>query len=247
MIWTRLGPSPKPRLTREAIVETAVALADTEGIEAVSIRRVAARLDVRPMSLYTHIQSKDDLLDLMCDRISAEVVLPEPLPDDWRDALRAIAQRTRAGCLRHPWVLVVRPGRPRIGPNSLRHLEQSSAAVAGLPLPPSRRISILRTVDTYTVGHVTAELSARQECGQPSSGDAEWQARLGDYFQGLLGSGGYPLLAEFSVADLVLVGENAEASFTDGLEWLLAGIAVEIDAVRAGSGRPPAAPESTGT
>ena len=80
-------------LKREAIVSAAVAIADREGLAAVSIRRVAAELGIRPMSIYTHVASKDDLVDLMLDQVIAEALVPEPLPEDWREALRQLAHR----------------------------------------------------------------------------------------------------------------------------------------------------------
>ncbi len=225
IVWARPAERRRPRLTREAIVDAAVAMADAEGLEAVSIRRVAAALDARPMSLYSHFDRKDDLLALMNDQVAAEVIVPEPLPADWRDALRAIAHRTRDSSLRHPWVLQTLACHPRLGPNGLRHAEQSAAAVSALPLPPRRRGALLRAVDTYTLGHVTAELRERQ--GYLGGAD---RAGVQRYLTGVLESGQYPHLAQFHSQDLVLVGEDARESFAEGLEWLLAGIAAAIGA-----------------
>ncbi|WP_261568320.1 TetR/AcrR family transcriptional regulator [Frankia gtarii] len=228
IVWARPAERRRPRLTREAIVDAAVTMADAEGLEAVSIRRVAAALDARPMSLYSHFDRKDDLLALMNDRVAAEVIVPEPLPADWRDALRAIAHRTRDSSLRHPWVLQTLACHPQFGPNGLRHAEQSAAAVSALPLPPHRRVALLRAVDTYTLGHVTAELRERQ--GYLGGAD---QADVQRYLTGVLESGQYPHLAGFHHQDLVLVGGDARESFTEGLEWLLAGIAAAIGAASA--------------
>ena len=98
-----------------------------------SIRRVAAALETRPMSLYSHIERKDDLIDLMIDRIAGDFLL-ETIPGNWRDALRAIARATRSAGLEHPWILDAVSRRTVLGPNAIRHLEQSLAAVAGLEL-----------------------------------------------------------------------------------------------------------------
>src|SRR4051794_27652562 len=102
-VWSRLPPERPPRLTREVIVEAGLRLADAEGLDAVSIRRVAAVLDARPMTLYSHIDRKEDLLDLMFDRLAGTVLEGEPLPSGWRDALVVIASRKRRVCLAHPW------------------------------------------------------------------------------------------------------------------------------------------------
>ncbi|EIV93376.1 TetR/AcrR family transcriptional regulator [Frankia sp. QA3] len=229
IVWARPAERRRPRLTREAIVDAAVAMADAEGLEAVSIRRVAAALDARPMSLYSHFDRKDDLLALMNDQVAAEVIVPEPLPADWRDALRAIAHRTRDSSLRHPWVLQTLACQPRLGPNALRHAEQSAAAVSTLPLPPRRRVALLRAVDTYTLGYVTTELRERR--GHLGGAD---RADVQQYLTDVLEGGQYPHLAEFHRLDL-LVGEDGRESFTEGLEWLLAGIAAAVGAASSGS------------
>src|SRR5689334_10791506 len=100
LIWIRPAPRQPERPTREEIVAAAVGLADAEGLQAVSIRRVAAALRTRPMGLYSHIARKDDLVDLMLDRVLGEVLVDQ-LPADWRQALRAIAWHTRAAARRH--------------------------------------------------------------------------------------------------------------------------------------------------
>src|SRR4051795_8196689 len=101
--WNRPSDSRPAGLSREAIVAAAVEIADEEGLEAVSIRRIATKLETRPISLYSHIETKEELIDLMMDEVIGEVVLPGELPADWREALRRIAQATRAAARAHPW------------------------------------------------------------------------------------------------------------------------------------------------
>jgi AcrR family transcriptional regulator len=155
LVWDAPVPSGNRGggLTREAIVAAAIAVADAEGLDAVSIRRVAGDLGVRPMSLYTHIASKDDLLDLMVNEVIAEAIVPEPLPEDWRAAMREIAVRSHDTFVAHPWTLQAFSQRPRVGPNALRHAEQSGAAVAGLGLDPRTAATLLAVVDDYALGH----------------------------------------------------------------------------------------------
>ena len=88
LVWDEPEDAGPATLSRADVVAAALALADAEGLEAVSIRRVAAELGVRPMALYTHIASKDDLVALMLHEMSGELLVPEPLPDDWREALQ---------------------------------------------------------------------------------------------------------------------------------------------------------------
>ncbi|MCK9876404.1 TetR/AcrR family transcriptional regulator [Frankia sp. AgPm24] len=222
--WARPRVAGRPPLTREEIVDAAVSLADAEGLPAVSIRRVAAVLSARPMSLYSHFDRKDDLLALMHDRVTAEVLVPEPLPADWRAALRAIAHHTRQTCLRHPWLLQTQAGATRLGPNALRHAEQSAAAVAGLPLTPARRIALLCAVDTYTFGQVGIELRERLT--------ERDQDQLTAYLDSMINSGEYPHLARLPRQELLALGYQAEQSFDEGLGWLLAGVAASLGVAR---------------
>src|ERR1700726_4865942 len=96
--------SRKPRLTREKIATTALAIADEEGFTAVSMRRVAQELQVGTMSLYYYVKTKDDLIAVMDDALMGEALLAS-LPKDWQRAMMEIAKRTHAVFIRHPWAL----------------------------------------------------------------------------------------------------------------------------------------------
>ena len=157
--WDEPEPRAQGALTRSAVVRAAIAVADSDGLDAVSIRRVAADLGARPMSLYTHIASKDDLLDLMANDVIAEVLVPEPLPEHWRDALAGIARYSYTTYVAHPWVLEAFSRRPRIGPNVLRHAEQSATAVAALELDTRTARTVLGIIDDYTIGHAIRAIS----------------------------------------------------------------------------------------
>ena len=98
-------------LDRGSIIAAAIALADEGGLAAVSVRKVAARLNAGPMRLYGYISTKDQLFDLMVDEVYAEIV-PGERPGDWREALRGLAHRTRQAALRHEWLADLLGGRP---------------------------------------------------------------------------------------------------------------------------------------
>lgn len=157
-----LEPLPEPDLvdanrrgglTTQAIVDTAIAIADVDGLDAVSIRRVAAVLEVRPMSLYTHIVSKDELLALMANELLGTTIVEEPLPDDWREALALIARRSFKMFASHPWLLALLARRPRHGPNAARHARQLASTVEQLRLPAEDMWTLLSIVNDYVVGH----------------------------------------------------------------------------------------------
>ena len=153
LVWDEESAAVDGGLTRAAVVRAAVAIADAEGLDAVTMRRVAATLDVRPMSLYTHVASKGDLVDLMLNEIVGDVLVPEPLPTDWREAMRAVAVQSYRGFVAHTWALEAFGRRPHVGPNVLRHAEQSAAAVAPLGLRPEDAWLVLGILDEFTLGH----------------------------------------------------------------------------------------------
>ncbi|HET6449643.1 MAG TPA: TetR/AcrR family transcriptional regulator C-terminal domain-containing protein [Conexibacter sp.] len=140
-------------LSTQAIVETAIAIADVDGLDAVSIRRVAAILDVRPMSLYTHIVNKDELLALMANELIGTLIVEQPLPDDWREALSLVARRQFRMFASHPWLLPLFARRPRHGPNAARYARQLARAVEGLNLPAEDMWTMLSIVNDYILGH----------------------------------------------------------------------------------------------
>ena len=219
-VWSRPEPeqrTPRPPLSRAAIVTAAIGLADAEGLDAVSIRRVAALLDARPMTLYSYIGSKEDLLDLMFDELVGQVTDGDALPaDDWRAALMTVASRKRRLCLAHPWVVTLYGRRPRVGPHTLLQLERSVVALRPLTTDLATAVRVVNAVDDYTMGHVSRELTFG------AGVTAEWQAAMRPYLQGLADSGRYPALAPLLTAPLP---DDADETFALGLTWLLDGIA----------------------
>ena len=167
MSATPTQQSAQKTCKRTEIVTAAVRIADAEGVDAVSMRRLADELGVATMTPYTHVASKDELLDLMRDAVAAEMLLPEPLPEDWRAALRAIADRTRAAFEAHPWSLDATPRRPRARINRLRHVEQSIGIVRRLGLSPETSRAVLLSIDDYVIGYCSRARRA-SECSTRS-------------------------------------------------------------------------------
>jgi AcrR family transcriptional regulator len=215
--WAEPLPERRPRLTREAVVEAAMQLADAEGLGAVSIRRVAAQLGARTMSLYTYIARKEDLLDLMADEVAGEVLIEGSLPADWRKAITLIARREREVARRHPWMVELLGRQPRFGPNALRHAEQTAAALSGLRLSALAAWQVATAVDHLVLGQVVFD--ATQLHGTAA---VERSERLVQYFRELSRTGDFPHLAP-----LLADGVPTEDSFEQGLGWLLDGIALQ--------------------
>jgi AcrR family transcriptional regulator len=181
--WLRTPSPPSPRRGRNQrpreeviadIVATAIALADRDGVDALSMRRVASELGVGTMSLYWYLESKDDLLDLVFDALLDGVILDDDELTDWSTGLTAIAQRTRAVFLDHPWLVTIGGLRPALSPNILRHVDQSFALVDGLGLDRRSQEIILQTVDDYIIGHVTRQITMADVRRRWSGDEPHW-------------------------------------------------------------------------
>jgi AcrR family transcriptional regulator len=238
-VWTRESPpTRRPRFSREEIAATAIRIADAEGFHAVSMRRLAAELDAATMTLYHYVRTKDELLALLMDAIMGEVVLPpdQPMPTDWRAALTTIATRSRDAMVRHPWMLDV-TDHPALGPNSVRHFDQTLQAVASLPLPLADKLDIVAAVDEYVFGSCMME-----RINLDPSDDGPIDDEMIAYVNGLVDSGAYPQLAALTAEDGIdTVWATVESHLRDpgrfdrNLTRLLDGI--ELAFGLAGSGR----------
>jgi AcrR family transcriptional regulator len=229
-IWARdepRGRGPRAPLSRAQIVQTALKIADEEGLQAVSIRRIAHELRSGAMSLYHYFDSRDELLDLMSDSVAAEMLVPD-LPVGWRDGLHAIATRSRTAFLNHRWLLITLNHRPRVTPNLLRHIEQSAQSVVELGEqghPPELLSGIVIAVDDYTVGYTFRELEGggsdargRRMATQFREAYAEPNVRY------LLESGEFPMLERFVSAGQPPITQPFEV----GLDWLLDGFEASL-------------------
>jgi len=229
-LWFEPAPGArKPRFTRDQIAEVALAIADKDGFEALSMRRIAEELGAGTMTLYHYVRTKDDLMALMDDALMGECVRRTgKLPRDWRRALAAIARAMRDTFLGHPWALHSLQG-ARLGPNGLLHVEQSLAAVEDLHVDLATKLQVLSIVDDYAFGHL---LRSNDSGAIPPPSDREGARLVNELTQRYLATGAYPRLQ-------AVIGERepmvafadfgrmmtAEERFDVGLEALLDGIA----------------------
>ncbi|MEV7390849.1 TetR/AcrR family transcriptional regulator C-terminal domain-containing protein [Streptomyces sp. NPDC091215] len=232
-VWDRPEPPTRPvPLDRDRIVAAAVALADEGGLEAVSLRKVGARLNAGPMRLYGYISTKEELFDLMVDVVQREILpeeQPGEQPGDWREALRILAHRTRQAALRHEWLADLLGGRPPLGPNGLAVTEAKLAALDGLA-DVDTVMRATETVSAYVTGAIRHEIANVRAERTTGLSERDRQRASGPYVTRMLATGRFPALAK-AVYDGTDV--DAETSFTTGLDWVL-------DAVAARLTRPPA-------
>lgn len=186
-LWTRDEPGRRqPRFSRDDIAAAALDILDTEGFDALSMRRLAAELGAGTMTLYHYVKTKDELLAIVGDAIMGELLLSDDeLSDDWREALTAIAHHARDAIRRHPWMLEhFGAGVGGIGPNGARHFDQTMRAVSSLDVPFVDRLDIAGAVDEYVFGFCLMELDDIRE--GPVTDE------IAGYVNSLVATGDYP-------------------------------------------------------
>ncbi|GGF37830.1 TetR/AcrR family transcriptional regulator [Subtercola lobariae] len=198
LIWARPERSakgPAPARSRNEIAAAAVALADAHGIEAVSMRKLAATLTIGAASLYSYVLSKDELHDLMVDWVEgADAPLP-PLTGDWRADLTDLAHRIRRTIHRHPWLTSLAAGRPSFGPNSLASIEHGLAAMDALDLSIDDKLVTSEALHSFVRGFVTRELAEEQALQRGGLTAEAWGRAARPYMESIIEGGLYPRFA----------------------------------------------------
>jgi len=220
IVATRARREAKRRtaLTRERILRTAIGLADRDGIESLSMRKLGEKLGVEAMSLYNHVRNKVDMLDGMVDIVFGEIDLPAN-GLDWRMAMRKRATSARQVLLRHPWAIGLMESRATPGPATLRHHDSvlGSLRTAGFSVDmAAHAYSIL---DGYIYGFTLTELTLPFSNSE-GAGVAEV---AGSILEGLRPNE-YPHLAEMAVDRAMKPGYSYGDEFEYGLDLILDGI-----------------------
>jgi AcrR family transcriptional regulator len=178
LLWGAQGPGrrgPKQRLSTDEVVRAAIDVADAEGLPVLSMRRVADVLGVSPMSLYTYVPSRDELVGLMMDRVLGETEDP-PAEEDWRTALTFVARERWRLAERHPWILDMMARRPSLGPNLVGKHEIAMRALDDTPLDELTKDYALDTLQNYLVGAMREAREAREVVRDSGLTDEQWFA-----------------------------------------------------------------------
>jgi AcrR family transcriptional regulator len=169
---------PRPGLTVERVVEVAIAIADGEGLDAVSMRRVAEQLGVGTMSLYTYVPGKTELLELMHDTVLGEVAWTFDESTTWRQRLESLARADWDFALRHPWMLDIPWARAPLGPNAMAGYERAASAVIGCGLTGREVTNVIGLVSMFV--RSAARLAVEAAAAQRRTGQTDtewWEAR----------------------------------------------------------------------
>jgi AcrR family transcriptional regulator len=235
-LWTRQSPGARrPRFTRDEIAHAALHIADAEGFESLSMRRLAVELDAGTMTLYHYIRTKDELLALVMDAVMGELILDEDeLVGGWRKALTAIAHRSRTVFERHPWVFDVHDD-PAVGPNGVRHFDQSLQAVASLEISLAEKFDIIGAVDEYVFGHALQQRNNYPDFEEHSAAAEE----MISYVIELTRTGDYPQISKLigelggrGMWDVISTSMRDTDRFDRTLQRLLDGIERDLPGCR---------------
>jgi AcrR family transcriptional regulator len=212
-------------VNRDRALERALVVADAEGLEAVTMRRLARELGVEAASLYHHVKGKDEILDGLVDAVSAEIELPSPA-EGWRPAIQQRAHNTRVVLLRHPWAVALMASRTTPGPATLRLLEAGIRCFREGGFSVQTAAHAISAIDSFVHGFVL------QEVNLPFRDESELAAMTGAIMEEFP-TADFPYLFELTVEHVLQPGYHYGNEFDVGLEVVLDGVATRLH--RAGS------------
>ena len=219
---TRTTNSPQQRapLSRERVLQAAVAIADGGGIGALTIRSLAHHLGVKPMSVYHHVANKDEILDGIVDLVFTEIELPAA-HDDWRTQMRRRATSAREALGRHPWAIGLMESRTTPGPATLRHHDAVIGALRAAGFTVEMTAHAYALLDSYTYGF------ALQEVALPFTG-GDMAADVAEPMMRQFPTGEYPHLVELATDYVLKPGYDFGNEFDFGLTIILDALARSI-------------------
>lgn len=223
---------PKQGRSVDDVVRAAVALADAEGLDAVSMRRVAQALDVAPMSVYTYVPGKAELIDLMFDDVYASMPRGEHAGKPWRERLEAIARENLAMLERHPWVVEVAAVRPPPGPGVIGRYEYELGALEGLGLDDVEMDAALTFLLDFVRSAAQSVIDVRRSREESGRADREWWEATAPMLARVLDPSRYPTAVRVGAAagQAYNGATDPRHAFEFGLRRVLDGLAVLIDA-----------------
>jgi AcrR family transcriptional regulator len=230
---------PRRSLSLDTIVAEATAIAREDGLPALTMRRVAQALGVVPMTLYTYVPGKAELLDLMLDAAYAGMARTGTAGAPWRRRLVAIADENRALYEDHPWAVTISTGRPPLGPGSIARYEYELSALDGLGLSDVEMDDCLTYLLAFVQANARAAQEARAARQQTALTDPQWWEAAGPVLARYLDPGRYPLASRVGTAAGEAHGSayDPDHAYRFGLERVLDGLATLIERGRNASHR----------
>jgi len=220
---------PLRGLSVDQIVESAISLADADGLEAVTMRRVAETLGVAPMTLYTYVPGKAELVDLMLDSLYGQVARDYPalsLRQSWRSRLQTIAHHNRALFRRHPWAAAVSTVRPPLGPGLMAKYDRELRALDGLGLQDVQIDAALTFLLGFVRWSALAEIEGQLAARDSQMNDTQWWEANAPLLARVLDATAYPTAARVGTAAGAAYGAayNPDYAYEFGLQRALDGL-----------------------
>jgi AcrR family transcriptional regulator len=184
---------PQRGLNLDAVIEAATAVVDAEGLDALTMRRVAQELTVSPMTLYTYVPGKAELLDVMLDAAYGRMPRTDTNGRPWRERLAAVAEENRALFEAHPWTTTVSTSRPPLGPGAIAKYEHELTALDGLGLSDVEMDDCLTLLLTFVQANARVAADARTTARLTAMTDEQWWAAAGPLLARVLDPAAYPL------------------------------------------------------
>ncbi|WP_307798612.1 TetR/AcrR family transcriptional regulator C-terminal domain-containing protein [Actinoplanes flavus] len=232
LLWrSKLGTpqgtrGPKQRVSVDEVIRAGIAVADDDGLPAFSMRKVADRLGLKLMSIYTYVPGRSELIGLMVDEVIGEIPHP-PHPDGpLRDRLAGVARHQWDELHRHPWLLQVESSRPWIGPHGCDRYEWQLQAIEGYGLTDLEMDQVITMVCDFTAGSARTSILARRTTEESGITDLEWWEANAPVLERVMPPGAYPLAGRVGTVagqEYNAVGDPAR-SFRFGLDRLLDGV-----------------------
>jgi AcrR family transcriptional regulator len=222
-IWTRKPTSAPARetLTREQITKMAMTTLDDEGLAGLSIRKLAAKLGAGATSLYWHVPTKDDLIDLLIDEIWGQIDVPDPSLAGWRNGALLFGHSLRSAVLRHHWLPEVMYGRPSLGPNAMTLGSRGLVLFGAAGFAGKELDYAMGSVMAYTLGTASSEVATREISRKSGRSLADWSADVLRHAEGLADARMRESMTQRVNRD---IDTTFSESFTFGLEALLDGL-----------------------
>jgi AcrR family transcriptional regulator len=211
------GPRQRTPLSRPRVLRAAVAVADAGGVGSLTIRSLAHKLGVKPMSVYHHVANKDEILDGIVDLVFGEIELPSP-DGDWQSEMRRTAFSARGVLRRHAWAIDLLQSRTSPGPATLRHHNAIIGTLRGAGFSVELTAHAYALLDSYVYGFALSEASL------PINGP-DTVAEVAESMNQQISADEYPHLVEFATEHILKLGYDFGKEFEFGLNLILDALA----------------------
>ncbi len=229
LLWRTNLKSGRSGLTLDRIIDAGISAVSHFGMDGLSMRKIAAKLDVSPMSLYAHVPSKSELIDLMVDRVNGSAYPdPESLPPlgNWRTAVEVVAERNWQLLSKHPWLLELHTSRPPLGPGTIAKYDIELAPLVGIGLDDIEIDQVLTLVLEHVRASARLSTAVTPRSEKSGSSDQEWWAVAGPILTALIDPTRFPHASRIGV----VAGQEYDSAvdpdrtYAFGLQTILDGV-----------------------